>query len=99
MGIGLRGHIPTDKLALMRLESPFKKVYIIDMTDFLFARPSALEGIGRNIDLFGVLNYYNTSQSGREADMRARSNDIKTLKKDAFVVCEKVIDGNQRRNK
>jgi hypothetical protein len=32
------------------------------MTDFLFARPSFLEGIGRNIGLFGMLNLYDTSQ-------------------------------------
>jgi hypothetical protein len=69
------------------------------MTDFLFAKPSVLEGVGRNIDLFGVMNYYNTSRNGREADMKARSNDIKVLKKDALIVCEKVIDGNQRKTK
>jgi len=45
------------------------------MTDFLFARPSVLEGIGRNIDLFGVLNDYNSSQSGEEADRIAFDSD------------------------
>jgi hypothetical protein len=33
------------------------------MSDFLFARPSILEGIGRNIDLFGLMNNYNTAEN------------------------------------
>jgi len=45
------------------------------MTDFLFARPSVLEGIGRNVDLFGVLNDYNSSPSGEEADKIAIESD------------------------
>ena len=68
---------------------------IIDMTDFLFARPSVLEGIGRNIDLFGVLNKYNTSASSHEADLKARRNDIVTLKNDFNIVYGKTIDGNK----
>ena len=65
------------------------------MTDFLFARPSILEGIGRNVDLFGVLNVYNTSKNGYEADLKARRNDIKVLKGDFNIVYGVVINGNQ----
>ncbi len=65
------------------------------MTDFLFAYPSVLEGIGRNIDLFGVLNKYNISQNGHEADIKARQNDIKTLKNDFDNAYGKVINGNK----
>jgi hypothetical protein len=65
------------------------------MTDFLFARPSVLEGVGRNVDLFGVLNFYNTSENGYEADLKAKKNDIKTLKTDFDVAYGTVIDGNQ----
>jgi hypothetical protein len=54
------------------------------MTDFLFARPSLLEGIGRNIDLFGVLNVYNTSLSGIEADTKALSNDWQAVYGDFY---------------
>ena len=65
------------------------------MTDFLYARPSVLEGIGRNIDLFGVLNFYNVSEYGQEADSKARHNDILTLMNDYRTAYEKVLNGNQ----
>jgi hypothetical protein len=52
------------------------------MSDFLFARPSILEGIGRNIDLFGVMNSYNSSEDGAEADARAFAADAAALKSD-----------------
>ena len=45
------------------------------MTDFLYARPSVLEGIGRNMDFFGSMNQYNYSQSGEEADRMAVAAD------------------------
>ena len=66
------------------------------MTDFLFARPSVIEGIGRNIDLFGILNAYNTSVSGNEADKKARQNDIETLKNDFEDAYGMAINGNQK---
>ena len=69
------------------------------MSDFLFARPSILEGIGRNIDLFGILNDYNRSQNGREADIKAMRNDIAMLKKDFEVAYKVAIDGNERKEK
>jgi len=65
------------------------------MSDFLFARPSVLEGIGRNVDFFGVLNHYNKSQTAREADLKAMKNDLETLKQDFEIAYGKVIDGNQ----
>ena len=45
------------------------------MTDFLYARPSTLEGIGRNMDFFGSMNVYNYSKNGAEADKIAIAND------------------------
>ena len=65
------------------------------MTDFLFARPSILEGIGRNIDLFGILNYYNSSQNSYKADVKARNNDIETLRKDFYSAYGIVLNGKQ----
>ena len=54
------------------------------MTDFLFARPSVIEGIGRNIDLFGALNVYNTSLNGDEADKKAIVLDYFAIYKDLY---------------
>lgn len=53
------------------------------MSDFLFARPSILEGIGRNIDLFGVLQAYNYSDRSEDADMLALKSDYLALCADA----------------
>jgi hypothetical protein len=63
------------------------------MSDFLFARPSLLEGIGRNIDLFGILNSYNYSQNGREADLKAMQNDVEALRKDFYIAYGIVENG------
>ena len=52
------------------------------MSDFLFACPSFAEGFARNLDFFGALNVYNTSDSSEEADLKAFRNDASALKKD-----------------
>ena len=44
-------------------------------TEFLFARPSFLEGMARVLDLGGTLNEYNRSGSAEEADLRALGSD------------------------
>jgi hypothetical protein len=61
----------------------------------LFARPSVLEGIGRNLDLFGVLNDYNVSKNGMEADLKAMKNDFTVLKNDFDIALGNVINGLQ----
>ena len=66
---------------------------------FLFAKPSILEGIGRNIDLFGILNSYNYSQNGHQADLKAMRNDIAGLKKDFYDAYGIVIDGIKNKEK
>jgi hypothetical protein len=58
------------------------------VSDTLFARPSILEGIGRNIDLFGVLNTYNTSENENEADTRAFVADAIALGNDFYSVLQ-----------
>ena len=65
------------------------------MTDYLYARPSFLEGVARNIDLFGSLNEYNKSVTPEEADLRGRDHDISALRKDMKVACEEVLDGDR----
>ncbi|MEI8094508.1 MAG: hypothetical protein WCG80_09865 [Spirochaetales bacterium] len=53
------------------------------MSDFLFARPSVLEGIGRNLDLFGTMQMYNASDTPEQADTLAFFADLAALKSDA----------------
>ena len=51
-------------------------------TDFLYAKPSALVGWARLLDLGGALNLYNVSRSGAEADARALHADWAVLGQD-----------------
>lgn len=46
-----------------------------ECTDFLYARPSFLEGLGRVFDLANILQKYNTSSTPEKADERAISAD------------------------
>ncbi|MHB8312455.1 MAG: hypothetical protein ACYDD0_04035 [Candidatus Dormibacteria bacterium] len=43
--------------------------------DFLYARPSFLEGVARLIDFAGFLNQYNTSLTEEQADRLALTMD------------------------
>ena len=45
------------------------------MTDFLFAMPSFISGMGRAIDLGGTMTQYNFSETPEEADTRAIFSD------------------------
>ena len=44
-------------------------------TDFLFAQPSLLIGIGRLLDLCGLMDDYNRSRTEQEADARSLYSD------------------------
>jgi hypothetical protein len=61
------------------------------MTDFLYARPSTLEGIGRNSDLFGSLNSYNYSENGAEADRMAIASDFFAIYMDFYKAFYRTI--------
>lgn len=61
------------------------------MTDFLYARPSVIEGIGRNIDLFGILNTYNFSRSVAEADRRAFCSDWQAVYDDLYKAYQNAV--------
>jgi hypothetical protein len=63
------------------------------MTDFLFARPSVLEGIGRNMDFFGSLNQYNTSHDEIEADRAALLADVEAPRKEFDTAYKLVTNG------
>lgn len=45
------------------------------MSDFLFARPSFWEGLGRLIDFGGTLTEFNSALSGPQADRYAIAQD------------------------
>jgi hypothetical protein len=51
-------------------------------SEFLFARPSFLEGVGRILDFAGSMTEYNQSQSPEEADLRALQADWAILGED-----------------
>jgi len=61
------------------------------VSDFLFARPSVIEGIGRNVDLFGVMQRYNSSETPEQADRRAFMADVDALRKDMKTAVNTVI--------
>jgi len=54
------------------------------MTDYLYARPSVMEGIGRNMDFFGSMNSYNYSEDGYEADKIALVHDFSAVYMDLY---------------
>jgi hypothetical protein len=46
-----------------------------DFTCILFARPTFIEGVGRLVDIYGLLNQYSISASAEEADRKAIAAD------------------------
>jgi hypothetical protein len=62
------------------------------MSDFLFARPSILEGIGRNLDLFGTMQVYNSCDTPSQADAAAFEADLEALKCDAATAYTLLLD-------
>ena len=59
-----------------------------DLTTFLFARPSALEGIARLADFFGALDEYNRSS---DADAIAIRNDWRAVGRDIQDASQRVM--------
>lgn len=59
-------------------------------SDFLFARPSLIEGVARMVDLGGSLNVYNTSRTPDEADARAIYEDWRALGHDVKEALEQL---------
>src|SRR5438270_493118 len=51
-------------------------------TDYLFTRPSFLEGIARILDFGNILDEYNFSRSGAIADYRAMQADWQAVAND-----------------
>ena len=60
-------------------------------SDFLFARPSLLEGVGRIVDFGGSLSMYNFSRTPAEADARAIAVDWRAVGHDVRVALQKLL--------
>lgn len=56
------------------------------MTDYLFARPSFIEGMARVLDLGSTLNEYNRSSTPEEADRSALKSDWYSIGSDMWSV-------------
>lgn len=61
------------------------------MTDFLYARPSVMEGVGRNIDFYGSMSSYNYSDNEAEADIIAIASDWMAIYMDLYKACYKTV--------
>ncbi len=59
-------------------------------SDFLFVRPSFLNGMARVVDVFAELDDYNVSETPEEADARAISSDWQALSKDIEAAMKKI---------
>ncbi len=57
-----------------------------DLSDFLFARPSFIEGIARLLDFGGTLQEYNRSVTPSQADHRALCMDAEVIGDDLRAV-------------
>ena len=63
-------------------------------SDFLFARPSALSGVSRTLDLGGIFDSYNESSNGLEADAKAMFADWCSVG-DSLVMASKVFEEDE----
>ena len=54
----------------------------------LFAEPSFVEGMARVLDIGATLQVYNTSLTGREADVKALKNDWRAVGDDLKAAIE-----------
>lgn len=63
-------------------------------TDFLFARPSFLEGVARLLDFGGTLRVYNQSQDGQIADYIALASDVQAIGDDMRQAINQFVSEN-----
>ena len=57
-----------------------------DLSSFLFARPSAIEGVSRILDFGDTLTEYNRSRTGAVADYIALAADCEVVGNDLYAV-------------
>ena len=63
------------------------------MTEFLFAHPSFLSGAARALDLGGVFDDYNVSETPAEADARALQSDVEAVAGDMKLAIADATQG------
>lgn len=68
--------------AVNQVERDRRSAYGKRVSDFLFARPSFFEGMGRIIDFGGTLTAFNISRTPEEADARALFEDWRVVGND-----------------
>ena len=56
------------------------------LTTFMYAIPSFVEGVARLFDFAGTMTEYNTSLSPGDADRRALASDVMAILADAAMV-------------
>ena len=66
------------------------------VSDFLFARPSFIEGVGRILDVGNVLNTYNGARTPVEADARAINQDWRAIGRDVRAALEHLRTSRDR---
>ena len=54
-------------------------------TDYIYARPSFLEGVARIMDIGGTLNEYNYASDGQQADAIAIWSDWAVIGQDMYT--------------
>lgn len=64
--------------------------------DFLFGRPSFLSGAARVLDLFGVFDSYDQSNTPDEADFRAMYSDWRIVGQDIMHAAETLDPGESK---
>lgn len=64
-------------------------------SSFIFARPSAIEGAARTLDLGGTFQEYNYSTSAQEADAKALYADWRAIGDDLVKVTKEISEQTQ----
>lgn len=64
---------------------------LLPYSRFLFARPSALEGMARLVDFGNTLDFYHFSQTGEEADALALYADWCAVGHDVRKAIERLL--------
>ena len=62
----------------------FMSKKILAYSSALFVYPSFLKGVARSIDLFGLLDEYNYSETENEADVKSLKRDWDIIGKDLW---------------